>query len=178
MRKIGLLVTLMTIILLAPGANATGSKIGSSEIAFAQEMIPHHEQAVTMANLASKYSRNNNVLAIAKMIRAEQTPEITQMQSWLSRAGIKLRPTLTMNGMDMGMNGMLNPRQLALLGAARNGAFDRLFLLAMIGHHKGAIQMAGQIATSKFPEAIILHKNIIKVQSSEITQMKKLLAAL
>ena len=178
MRKIGLLVSLMMLTLLAPGASATGSKIGPSEIAFAQGMIPHHEQAVTMANLASKYSHNINVLAIAKSIRAEQTPEITQMQSWLTRAGIKLHPTSTMSGMDMGMNGMLNPRQLALLGAARNGAFDRLFLLAMIGHHKGAIQMASQIANSKFSEAIILHKNIIKVQTSEISQMKKFLAAL
>ena len=178
MRKIGLLVTLMTVMLLAPGANATGSKIGPSEITFAQEMIPHHEQAVTMANLASKYSHNKNVLAIAKMIRAEQSPEITQMQSWLLRAGIKTHAPSTMSGMDMGRNGMLSTRQLAVLGAARNGAFDRIFLLAMIGHHKGAIQMAGQITNSKFPEAIILRKNIIKGQTSEITQMKKLLAAL
>ena len=178
MRKIGLLVSLVLFIFMAPGVNAESPKIGPSEISFAQGMIPHHKQAVAMANLALKYSHNKSVLAIARSIKAEQAPEINQMRSWLVNAHVKSISASPMSAMAMGTNGMLSPTQLAALGAARDGAFDRLFLLSMIGHHKGAIQMSQQLGDSKYPEAIILHQNIIKVQTFEIAQMKKLLATL
>jgi uncharacterized protein (DUF305 family) len=173
MRKFRIvLATLLSVGLLSPTAMAATPKIGPSETMFAQGMIPHHQQAVTMAKLAIKYSHNRNVLAIARKIQAEQSPEIAQMKSWLVQAGL----TVTgMHGMDMGNSRMLTTKQLSALGASRGKNFDRLFLQGMIGHHQGAIQMAALIADSPVVEAKILHRNIIRVQSAEIAQMKVLL---
>jgi uncharacterized protein (DUF305 family) len=173
MRKFGIfLATLLSFSLLSPTAIAATPKIGPSETMFAQEMIPHHQQAVTMAKLAIKYSQNKSVLAIAKKIQAEQSPEIAQMQSWLVRAGLTVSG---MHGMDMGNSRMLTTKQLSALGASRGKNFDRLFLQGMIGHHQGAIQMAALIADSPVAEAKILYRNIVRVQTAEIAQMKSLL---
>ena len=88
MRKIGIfLAALLSVSLLNPTAIAATPKIGPSETMFAQEMIPHHQQAVTMAKLAIKYSNNTSVLSIAKKIQAEQSPEIAQMKTQLTRIG-------------------------------------------------------------------------------------------
>lgn len=178
MRKIGIvLAALLSVGLLSPIAIAMAAapKIGPSETMFAQGMIPHHQQAVTMAKLAIKYSHNKSVLAIAKKIQAEQSPEIAQMQSWLVRAGLTATPQPGMHGMDMGNSRMLTTKQLSALGASRGKRFDRLFLQGMIGHHQGAIQMAALIADSPVAEAKILYRNIISVQTAEIAQMKLLL---
>ena len=176
MRKIGIfLAALLSVSLLNPTAIAATPKIGPSETMFAQEMIPHHQQAVTMAKLAIKYSNNKSVLAIAKKIQAEQSPEIAQMQSWLVRAGLTAGTKSGMHGMNMGNSRMLTTKQLSALGASRGKNFDRLFLQGMIGHHQGAIQMTALIADSPVAEAKILYRNIVRVQRAEIAKMKSLL---
>ena len=48
-------------------------------------MIPHHEQAVEMADLVPTRTTNPDLLALAAAIKGAQDPEITQMQGWLSR---------------------------------------------------------------------------------------------
>ena len=54
-----------------------------ADIAFAQLMIPHHTQAIEMADLALKYARTAEVKALATQIKAAQDPEIAQMTQWL-----------------------------------------------------------------------------------------------
>ena len=50
---------------------------------------------------------------------------------------------MTMNGVthEMLMPGMLTDAEMAELDRARGPEFDRLFLLGMIKHHQGAIDM-------------------------------------
>lgn len=73
---------------------------------FAQQMIPHHEQAVEMSDmLLGKQGIDPRVVDLAKQIKAAQSPEIEQMQNWLTQWGM---PTMPMTpGMDMpGHSGM------------------------------------------------------------------------
>ena len=142
----------------------------ADEIMFAQMMIPHHEQAVTMSELALTNTTNPEVLALATAIRDAQGPEITQMQSWLGDdAGHDG------HNHDMEMGGMLTAEELETLVSLKGEAFDQYFLASMIAHHEGALDMVDMTNDSSNSEVKRLAANIVKSQSAEIEAMKALL---
>ena len=151
----------------ASNSQDQASSFSSQDIMFAEMMIPHHEQAIEMSELALKNTGNPDVLALAEQIRGAQEPEIELMKSW--------------PGVDLGghaghtMMGMLDENELEMLRVTTGADFDRLFLEGMIKHHEGAIDMAEMINDSKNPEVAKLGKAIIESQSSEIAAMKALL---
>ena len=82
---------------------ASDSTFSDADVVFAQSMIPHHEQAVEMAEfaLAPAAGASPAVVELATAIQAAQDPEIVLMRSLLESWG---QPT-EMPGMD-GMEGM------------------------------------------------------------------------
>jgi uncharacterized protein (DUF305 family) len=132
-------------------------------------MIPHHEQAIQMSELALLNTTNPEILALATEIKAAQGPEIEQMKSW----GSSKMGSHAGHMMD---EGMLTDDEMAQLKEARGAEFDRLFLEGMIKHHQGAIQMADMIIDSVNEEAALLGKNIVDSQSAEIERMRQLLS--
>ncbi len=155
------------------GNQSSSAAMNSSEIMFSQAMIAHHEQAVTMSELALENSTNKEVLTLAAQIKAAQSPEIAQMKSWLDTAGAGY-----VLEHDMGMKGMLSDDDITVLKSATGSIFDKLFLQGMIAHHEGAIQMAKMVEKSSNPEIRALHDAILKTQSAEISQMKAMLNSL
>ena len=143
-----------------------------ADITFAQMMIPHHEQAVVMSEYALVNTDNPQVLTLAQEIIDAQGPEIEQMNAILNRFGA-----------DMGghgghtMAGMLTGEELAALQTAQGPEFDQLFLLGMIAHHEGAIDMAKDaLASGADPEVRALAEIIIAGQQSEIELMQTIIA--
>ncbi len=157
----------------AMGNQSSSAAMNSSEIMFLQMMIPHHEQAVVMSDLALENSTNKEVLAIAAQIKAAQSPEIAQMKSWLDTAGAGYMP-----GHDVGMNGMLSDSDITVLKSATGSTFDKLFLEGMIAHHEGAIEMTKMVEKSNSSEIKTLRDAIIKSQSAEISELKAMLNSL
>ena len=149
------------------------SGFSSTDIMFAQMMIPHHQQAVDMGTLAETRATNAEVKKLAAQIKAEQDPEITQMKGWLTKAGAGEHM-----GHDMGMDGMLSDSQMAALENATGAEFDRLYLEGMIAHHEGAISMANMVLESSNSEAKALGEAIVESQTAQIALMKELLAKL
>lgn len=149
----------------------TTTEFGTVDIMFAQMMIPHHEQAIEMSTLAETRTTNPEVLALAKQIKAAQTPEIAQMTGWLAASGSSEMGA----DHDMGQMGMLDDTQMTSLAAAKGAAFDTLYLEGMIQHHLGAIDMAQLILSSGNPEVKTLGENVVSTQQAEIDQMRKLL---
>jgi uncharacterized protein (DUF305 family) len=139
---------------------------------FLQMMIPHHEQAVVMSDLALSTSKDPEVLKLAKQIKDAQAPEIIKMQGWLADAGLSEDPGHSM-GDEMG--GMLSDSELSVLKGSTGKAFDKLFLAGMIAHHEGAIHMVMMIEDSSNSDISNLGQEIIKSQSAEIELMKKIL---
>jgi uncharacterized protein (DUF305 family) len=156
------------------GSSENASAFSGTDIMFAQMMIPHHQQAVDIGTLAETRASDPEVKALAAKIKGEQSPEIAQMKSWLSAANAPMEMDHDM-GMG-GMDGMLDAAQMDALTNSKGAAFDKLFLDAMIAHHKGAIQMAKMVVSSKNAEAAALGKAIIDSQTKEITLMESLLA--
>ena len=158
----------------------------ATEVSFAQSMIPHHEQAVEMADMAlnPKYEASPEVQQLAEQIKSAQGPEIEQMTQWLQQWGAPTTsPGGHMHGMDhdmggMTMSGMMSPKQMKELRASRGTQFDQLWLSMMIEHHQGAIDMAQQVeASSTNPQVQELANQIIAAQQEEIATMQELLAA-
>jgi uncharacterized protein (DUF305 family) len=166
----------------APASSAAAA-FGDADVAFAQQMIPHHQQAVAMATLADARAADPEVKNLAGQIKAAQDPEIATMTAWLTAWG-KPTPSASMgHGMDMGggtaMPGMMSDADMTKLAAATGKNFDKEFLTMMIAHHQGAITMAkDQVSTGKNADAITLAKQIITAQEAEIATMKAILARL
>ena len=152
--------------------HSSNSQMVGSDAMFLQMMIPHHEQAVVMSDLALSTSKDADVLKLAKQIRDAQAPEIIKMQGWLSDAGLNEDPG---HSMGDGMGGMLSDSEISTLKESTGKAFDKLFLTGMIAHHEGAINMVMMIENSSNSDISNLGKEIVKSQAAEIELMKQLL---
>ena len=150
----------------------SNSQMAGSDAMFLQMMIPHHEQAVVMSDLALSTSKDAEVLKLAKQIKDAQAPEIIKMQGWLADAGLSEVPG---HSMGDGMGGMLSDSDLSALKGSTGKAFDKLFLAGMIAHHEGALNMVMMIGNSSNSDISNLGQEIVKSQSAEVELMKKIL---
>jgi uncharacterized protein (DUF305 family) len=146
------------------------SKFSANDIMFAEMMIPHHQQAIVMSDLALSNTTNPEILKLAQEIKDAQGPEIELMSSW---EGVDAD-----THMGHTMMGMLTDEEIDDLKAATGAAFDKLFLAGMIKHHEAAIDMAGMIEDSKNAKVAELGRTIISTQRAEIELMQKLLLQL
>ncbi|MCK7625203.1 DUF305 domain-containing protein [Streptomyces sp. RS10V-4] len=105
---------------------------------FAQEMIPHHRQAITMANTAPRHDASPDVRALAEKIEKEQTSEVSTMSDWLTSWGEKVPPEQSGMGpgSPSGIPGMMTAQQMDELRGTRGTSFGKKFLTMMIepGH--------------------------------------------
>ena len=131
-------------------------------------MIPHHEDGVRMADLATAQAEHPELRTLAAHISHVQTEEIGRMRGWYQAWYGTEVPSDTMAG---GMMRMMGPHDAAPLDGAR--PFDKAFIEQMIPHHEMAVQgstMALRMVTR--PELRDLLQSIITSQSAEIAQMR------
>ena len=162
-------------------ASASASTAGAGDVMFATMMIPHHQQAVQMAEIiADKPDVDARVSALATRIAQAQGPEIERMQGWLSSWGAPTEAaSADAGGMHHGMSGMLSDDDIARLEAAPGAEAGRLFVEQMIAHHEGAIEMAQTALTdARSPEVRELAQQVVDDQSTEIAEMQELLSSL
>jgi uncharacterized protein (DUF305 family) len=141
---------------------------------FIEQMIPHHEGAIAMANLALTEATHPEIKTLAEAILKAQTDENQQMQSWyqdwfgraVPKGSAVMGGMMSQGGMHMGSS-----QDIDTLKNATD--FDKEFIEQMIPHHQMAIMMARMLeAGTNRPEMQQLAKNIIKSQSEEIQQMQ------
>lgn len=180
-------------------APASTTEHNDADVTFAQQMIPHHAQAVRMAELAPQRASSAQVKQLAAAIQSAQQPEIDQMTAMLKNWGAPVPEVPANNGSDssgMGdmpgmdhgsgapapasmdhgsMQGMMSGSQMTQLGQASGAAFDRQFLSLMIAHHEGAVQMSSiELRDGSNPEAKALAQKITDAQHAEIAQMRQM----
>ncbi|WP_411109127.1 DUF305 domain-containing protein [Streptomyces sp. c-19] len=159
----------------SPTASVAGAAAGAfndADVMFAQMMIPHHEQALEMAELADGRAEDAEVKKLVAAIEQAQDPEIQKMKAWLKGWG---KPESAGHG-GHGMAGMMSEQDMKDLAAVKGKAFDRRFAELMIAHHEGAVEMAeverknGRNATAK-----ALADDVVRTQSTEISALRKVL---
>jgi len=138
---------------------------------FIEEMIPHHEDAIVMAELAFAQANHDELRDLATTIIHVQQAEIDQMRAWYRVWYGTDVPPGHMAGMgSMMMGGMAGHDPQSIDGA---DPFDRAFIDAMIPHHQQAVMMASMVlARTDRPELKTLLRAIIDGQSAEIEQMR------
>lgn len=156
-------------------------QVNGADVTFAEDMIPHHEQAVEMAEMASDRASSSEVKGLAADIEAAQGPEIEQLSAWLQAWG-EDPPSEPMDHGDMGhgeassMSGMMTQEDMSSLGGTSGDQFDQMWLEMMIEHHRGAVDMAeSAVADAEHPGVIEMAEDIIETQQAEIAQMEELL---
>ncbi len=177
--------------------------MGQPDQHFIIMMIPHHEGAVAMADLALNRAKHPELKKLASAIKTTQTEEIQEMRTWYKQWYGAEVPTWQ-PGMGMGMGRNWNNRtaqpqannarpfrgsgmgmgQMGCMGMGRMGTdlsalqnatdFDREFIEQMIPHHQMAVKMASMVLNhSQRPEIRNLAQSIINSQTAEIEQMQQ-----
>ncbi|TIH36185.1 DUF305 domain-containing protein [Subtercola vilae] len=173
----------------APTAGASAT-FNTADVTFAQDMLPHHQQAVAMSDtLLAKGNVPETVLQLANTIKSEQSPEIVKLNGWLTEWGATSASTPTstdmsgmstpgstaMSGMSMG-TGMMSQDDMDKLAAATGNDAAKLYLQQMIVHHTGAIDMAKtELTAGQNADAMALAQSIVTSQTAEITTMQTML---
>src|SRR5262247_1419642 len=160
-----------------------------ADVEFMSGMIPHHAQAVIMAGWAPTHGARQDVAILCERIVVGQRDEIATMQGWLRDRGLPVpdatstRHKMTMNGMthEMLMPGMLTDEEMAALDRARGPEFDRLFLVGMIKHHQGAIDMVDVLfkayGAAQDETVFRFASDVYAAQSTEIDRMNEMLGS-
>lgn len=160
-------------------ASASQGQHNAADVAFAKGMIPHHRQAVEMADLAPGRARSAEVQKLAADIKKAQDPEIRTLSGWLTSWGedVPAEGAMDHSTHDMsGMGGMMTAEEMTGLENASGKAFDTAFTELMIKHHEGAVEMARtEQADGAHGPARKMAVEIIDSQSAEIEQMNALL---
>jgi uncharacterized protein (DUF305 family) len=142
-------------------------------------MIPHHQAAIAMADLALTRTKRPEIKQLAESIKKTQTQEIQQMRSLYQKwYGTQVPDEIPGMGMGMHRRGGAGGRwktgmgtDLATLQSASD--FDREFLEQMIPHHQMAIMMSTMVVNSaKNQETKDLAQSMIDGQNAEIQQMQ------
>lgn len=159
--------------------NATGAAFNDADVTFAQGMIPHHEQAIEMADIAldPKMGASDQVRDLATRIKGGQDPEIVLMTGWLTAWGQPMEMATDEGHAMSSMDGMMSAGEMDALGTITGADFDRMWMEMMIRHHQGAIAMAQTVkAAGSSPDVIALADQVIAAQQAEITEMQALQA--
>ncbi|MCA0144059.1 DUF305 domain-containing protein [Blastococcus sp. LR1] len=161
--------------------SATTAQFNDADVAFAQGMLPHHEQAVEMAQLSTDRAADPRVTDFADRIEGAQGPEIETLTGWLEAWDADAGS----GGMDHGsaghgsMGGMMSEQDMQALSDASGAAFDRMFLELMVAHHRGATAMAEtELTDGENPDALSMAEEIRDSQTAEIAEMEQLLTEL
>ncbi|MEK0415459.1 MAG: hypothetical protein RL352_856 [Actinomycetota bacterium] len=193
-KTLSLMAVALVAVLAACGSNSSDTAGGSdattasttatntfndADVMFAQMMIPHHEQAIEMSDMAldPTMGASEEILDLAAQIKDAQDPEITQMKNLLMAWN---KPEAADSGMDHSsmMSGMMSSDEMAELGKKMGKDFDVAWAEAMIAHHEGAIEMANTVLDDGTNADIrALAQAVIKGQQAEIETLRSLVAA-
>ncbi|GAB3274418.1 DUF305 domain-containing protein [Kineosporia babensis] len=187
MVRSGKVVVPLLAVLLVAGCSSGGDEetqaepqpqYSSADVDFAMGMIPHHGQAVEMADLALEKAGTEQIRVLAGNIKAAQDPEITQFEDLLTSWN-KAVPKASGHAHGQLYDGMMTAEQMAELEVAEGPEFEQQWTESMIAHHEGAVQMSETVlADSDSSEVQELAQSIVEAQGEEIAQLQELLKEL
>jgi uncharacterized protein (DUF305 family) len=149
-----------------PGGASSLMGDGMDEM-FIEQMIPHHDDAIAMAELALERSERPEIRQLAEDIRRSQTAENVQMRDWY-RGWYGDEPDI---GGGMGMGMMSETTDMRALESAPD--FDKEFIEQMIPHHETAVMMTSMVGNGGGRQELReLADSMRRAQSREIELME------
>lgn len=156
----------------SPRAPSQGEARGVDSM-FIEEMIPHHDDAIAMAELALTRAEHPEIKQLAEDVIRTQTAENAQMRDWYEEWYGESVPANSSGSSGMMGGGMMG--DFGDLAALEDAAkFDQAFIEQMIPHHQMGIMMSRMAGDSTSrPEIQGLTDSIIRTQSEEIDRMQQ-----
>ncbi|MDT0119026.1 DUF305 domain-containing protein [Kocuria sp. PD6] len=162
---------------------------------FAVMMVPHHQGATDMAELALQKSERPEIRDLAEKIIEAQTEEIQQLEAAAQRLAAENTPghhhghghghghgghgghgqsmNADMQGAMMGEMDGMDGMSLEKLAKLSGDDFDKAFLEEMIAHHQVALEMAEmELQMGTDPELRAMAEKMIEDQQAEIELMQ------
>ena len=182
-RPISVSSALVVLAVLAAACTGISNQGATFDQQFIDMMVPHHESAIAMAEIAQERAERPELRTLADEIVAAQSAEIKQLTDWRDEwFGSPDTPSMDQMPMLPGMSmpaghsmdgGTMNMR--ADVDALRDAEpFDRDFIDSMIRHHEQAVEAAEIALTeSERGEIRALAEEIIAAQTSEIEQLRE-----
>ena len=169
----------------------------SVDVGFLQDMVMHHQQAITMASWERDNSTDPALKNLAYDIEATQTGQVGRMQGWLELWGAAQLPSGTHMAWMAGpaahdhsgsmdapsggvatMPGMASAEELRALRSTTGPQLDVLFLQLMLRHHEGGASMLKYAAENATQPAVRnLASNMLGSQTNEANYLRQLLTA-
>ena len=174
------------LLLSAQGTITVSQRDAPFDQRFIDMMVPHHEAAIAMAEIARERATREELRTLADEIIDAQSAEIAQLRAWreawfgsADTPPMEAMPMLP--GVRMGGELMIGDRMDMRddVGQLRSAEpFDQAFVDAMIQHHGSAIDAAqSALRYASRDEIRQLAEAIIDAQSREIDQMREWRAA-
>jgi uncharacterized protein (DUF305 family) len=141
-----------------------------SDRRFIDAMVPHHQGAIAMVQVALKNAEHEEIKELSRNIVSTQQAEIEELKSIKEEEFGTSDVPMEMNQEQMrAMGMMMDPQALA-----EENPFDRAFIDAMNPHHRSAIETA-KVANreSENPRIKELAGSIVSAQKGEIEQMRR-----
>ena len=165
----------------ALGARTTHAGDGeatAADVAFIAAMVEHHEQAVELAELAPGRVADPELAELAGLIAVTQAAEAESMRGWLERRSSRDDAAAGHDHAES-MAGEISRSTIDRAAGLDGAAFDRLFVSAMIPHHRGALEMSEErLAASGDPAVARWARAIATSQALEIDRMLEIEARL
>ena len=180
--------SLLLAVFLIAACGSGGDSAASLDQQYIDMMVPHHESAVAMAELAMERSQRSEIQEFAAAIIAVQSSEIAQLRSWrMEWFGSEETPPMSampmLQGMSMempghDMHGATMDMEQDIRELENASDFDREFLEAMIVHHEMAVEASEIVVAGEVRAEIkALAEDVIADQRAEIQQMEAWLAS-
>jgi uncharacterized protein (DUF305 family) len=155
------------------GSTSATPAPNDADVTFAQNMIPHHQQAIDMAKLVDSHTERPELRQLADGIITSQGQEITQLQGWLRSWGKPATPEGMGHG-GMQMPGIMSEADMSRLMDLQDAKFDLVFVEMMAAHHQGAIDMAKtELEDGSLPEVKQFAQKVMDDQQKEVDQLKQ-----
>ncbi len=157
----------------SPRAPSLGEARGVDSM-FIEEMIPHHDDAIAMAELALTQAEHPEIKQLARDVIRTQSAENAQMRDWYEEWYGESVPADGSGSSGMMGGGMMGGNFGDLTALEEAEQFDQAFIEQMIPHHQMGIMMARMVDNSSSRAEIQgLAESIIRTQSEEIDRMQQ-----
>lgn len=152
----------------ASSSRSSGASGNGADRAFVAEMVPHHESAIEMAQMAKEKARHAELKTLADDIIKAQQSEITRLKA----LDAKLEAAGVAKG-DLGVDEAHSGMGMDMAELEDASPFDKKFIDMMISHHEGAITMArAELSKGKNGSLRDMAEQIISAQQAEVNQMR------
>lgn len=160
-----------------PSKSIDSNALNLDDATWLNLMAANNQQTIEICDLAQEITKNQELKDLAIKIRGARSDELEAINDVFNKGGYS--EPLDVSVRLASMPGVLTDEQMTSLSQLTGADFDKAYLSAMIAHHEGVVDEAGNMLVSGSNEKVKeMAQNIISTFNEEIVLLKVLLGGL